>query len=79
MTVTWKNMFSLCKINIFPEEIMAMLGAQELSKNSLTTEENWKKKISDSRFHHNKSVKHIWIGSSQILLWALLFDNCDFI
>lgn len=44
MTVTWKNMLSLCKINTFPEEeIMAILGAQELSKNSLTTEENWKK------------------------------------
>lgn len=40
MTVTWKNMFSLCKINTFPEEVVAILGAQELSKNSLTTEEN---------------------------------------
>ena len=40
MTVTWKNMFSLCKINTCPEEIMATLGAQELSKNSLTTKEN---------------------------------------
>lgn len=49
--LTWKNMFSLCKINSRKEEIMAMLT---LGASYQFTRRKWKI-INDLHFHDDKA------------------------